>query len=131
MVKIKVIANKTIRYSKKTYLKGQNFEINKKDFEEMKSAGNISVIPGMKNVDFDNERVENLENELENLRKENKNLKESLDEDIIIPLTYKKLSEMTHDELNKIDETLEVKTEGKKEERVNEIWEKLSDGYEF
>ncbi len=76
-----------------------------------------------------------LEKRIEELEEENKALKSEkntleVDGVIVIPLSYKELSEMTHDELDKVDENLEIKTDGKKEERVSEIWTKLSEGYE-
>lgn len=109
MKKIKVTANKTIRYSKKTYVKGEILSVNESELEEMLLAGNISKIPG---VDYEEEKID------------------SAPEVIEVPISFKDLSGMTHEELDGIDDALNVKTEGNKPERVSTIWNKLSEGYE-
>ena len=109
MKTIKVTANKTIRYSKKTYVKDEVLSVKESELVEMLSAGNVSKIPG---INYEEEKID------------------SAPEVIEIPISFKELSEMTHEELNGIDSTLDIKTEGNKPERVSTIWAKLSEGYE-
>lgn len=114
--------------AKKTYEIGEPVDI--KDEETLKlllENGTIKEFgEGKTSLE---KRIQELEEENEALKAAKETLRRE-DTGVVTPVSFKELSEMTHEELNGIDKKLGIETDGNKPVRVDEIWTKLSEGYE-
>jgi len=107
---MKVRVEKTIRRDGNTYIKGNILEV--EDEAAKKLAAKGLVIP------LDKELAEALAGELRETVREVK-----------IPISYKDFGKFTHEELDEVALSLDIKVDGKKEEKVDLIWEHLSGDY--
>jgi hypothetical protein len=110
-MKVKVL--KTMRRDGNTHLKDKILEIEDMSAEKLIKKG--VVIP------LDKDLAEALEG---NLKKEI--VKEV---EVKVPISYEEMSKFTHEELDAVAEVLKVEVDGKKEEKLDTIWEHLSGGY--
>jgi hypothetical protein len=101
---MRVRANKTIRYNGVTYLKGDIFEPAEKDLERILKGDKTSSL------------IEDAQQE------KGKVIIKKL------PISYMELLELSHKELDELDESLEIESKGTIAERATGIWEFLSQG---
>jgi hypothetical protein len=101
---MRVRANKTIRYNGETYLKGNIFEPAEKDLERILKGDKASSL------------IEDAQQE------KGKVIIKKL------PISYMELLELSHKELDELDESLEIESKGTIAERATGIWDFLSQG---
>ena len=101
---MRVRANKTIRYNGETYLKGDIFEPAEKDLEKIIKGEKASSLIEDAQLEKDKEIIKK------------------------VPISYMELLELSHKELDELDESLEIETKGTIAERTLGIWDFLSQG---